>query len=157
MKDLEGMLKRLKQKIDKVDKRIQQNNGINCGWNSKDHSLFVKLVNKNQELEFGDDFISDLVVLVPQISVDEIQEHIESYKKWKALEKEKKACLQNYKDVKVQIQKKNIELVNKEEEKQNKLRIEKQKEKQSKKIDSEKVKQQIGQWKVKRQTIKELN
>ncbi len=98
-----------------MDKGIQGNNGINCGWNNKDHGNFIKMVVKHGEQWYTEEFMNDCLVVLTHIDQEEVRVHLEKYKVYKDYERDKKFLLNAYKDLKQHLQKAKVALLNREE------------------------------------------
>lgn len=81
--------------LDRVNKLLYDNGGINCGWDNKDHNIFLTIHNKYKNNY--NKLISNIELEFPLLSKEEIQLHIEMHNIREDLLSKRKELLAKYK------------------------------------------------------------
>jgi len=91
---------RIKGELEKVDDRLAQNGGINCGWEPADHKDFLRIRTKHGGKTTTVAFMTELMRAVADLTDDKIFAHIKAYDTYLELSERKKDLLAEYKEAK---------------------------------------------------------
>lgn len=154
--DQDEVLLQLKNRINKINKKLVEFGGRTCKWKDVDHNTFLKLKTKHKNNIESENFFNDCVSNIPIYTEEEIVNHIEAYKEYENLELSKKEIILAYNDRKYEIQQNNIqqneeETINVEKNKRTSIKdIQKQRE------ELEKKKASVLSWKAKKKSAEEV-
>lgn len=91
----------LKKKTDEINKEIEENGGLNCGWTSgKDHKEYCLLRVKHKGRTESIPFFEECQIVLPLYSQSEIRSHTNAYNIFMKLDNARKEMLSNYKELK---------------------------------------------------------
>lgn len=80
----------IKSRMDKIDCKILQNGGPNCGWDAPDHKDFLRIRTKYKSGSVTLAFLNDMRRAVPNADEISVREHVRAYQKYIDLTEEKK-------------------------------------------------------------------
>ncbi len=72
----EDELSKIKHEIEQIDHDLQNNGGINCGWDDSDHKDFLRIRTKHNNKTGTVGFMTELMRAVPNIDEDSTREHV---------------------------------------------------------------------------------
>lgn len=91
----------IKEKVEIIDAIIdKQLNGVNLGWQQKEHEDFLKIKNTHNGKIYSYEFLTELANTIPYLPVSEIKNHIKLYDKFSHLFEVKKIMIKKYKELK---------------------------------------------------------
>ena len=85
--------------MDKLDLKILQNGGPNCGWDAPDHKDFLRIRTKFKNGSITLAFLNDMRRAVPNEDEIGVREHVRSHQKYLEYTEEKKDLIVKYKKV----------------------------------------------------------
>ena len=138
-------MKRVKNQIEEITEKIEENGGINCGWRSKDHTKFMEILFRMKNRIDSTPFLDECSIQLALYSEEALQQHITQFKTYKNLEEEKKEVMEIYKKLKKEV--KFIESVYKNEEVQKVEAKSRKKVPQRTEEERAKQKEKLEKWK----------
>lgn len=143
----QDLAKKFKEQIDKITFEMDKLGGAAMGWDAEDHQTFLKVRTKHKNNVDKIAFLNDCITSLPFLGEEQIEEHIEKFKRYLTLEEEKKKLTREYRENK-ENEKKNIiesirqEDLRREEAKKNSTLLAKTKE------ERDKNKEKLKEWKA---------
>lgn len=89
----ESQLNKIKLHLDRIDGQLQENGGLNCGWEAADHKDYLRLRTKHNGKTMTVAFMTEIMRCVPGLNDDLIREHIARHDKLLELLDRKKELL----------------------------------------------------------------
>ena len=149
-------MREMKAEIADLNKAIEANGGLNCGWaSSKDHSEYCKARLRVQGRTEATPFFSECQIVLPLYSQEALRQHTQAYNSFLKLDARRKEVLAEYKAAKDQ--KRKLEAMHRAELLAHQER-EKREDPEKLKIEQQRKKELIERWKqekVTRQVIDE--
>jgi hypothetical protein len=93
----------VKEEIDKIDLKLVNNGGVNCGWDGADHKDFLRIRMKYSQKNVSMAFVNELRRTIANCDDFECRAHIAAYNKYLELIEEKKELIQKYKEAREQM------------------------------------------------------
>ena len=88
---------RVKERMNQITERIRRNGGVNCGWAGDEHSKFMEIYFKMKGRVDSVPFMDEVTLELPLKAESEVMEHIQIYKMYVNMDKEKKELMESYK------------------------------------------------------------
>ena len=149
-RELIEKMNQVKVSVAETNNMIEMNGGLNCGWSSsKDHSEYCKVRIRYAGRTESYPFFEECQIVLPLYPKDQIIEHTERFNNFQRLDAQRKKYLQEYKNLKDE--KRRLEGVYRQQE----IAAEEEKKKEDpekKRIERERVKEQVARWKQERIT-----
>ena len=88
----------MKTQIDDIDDTLYKNGGLNCGWKSGDHEDYMRIYTKYGQYRLTSlAFYNEILGLIPDMTVEKIDQHTQIYKTYLELTQNKKQLISEYK------------------------------------------------------------
>jgi len=143
------LAKVLKEKIDKINVEIEKLGNVkNLGWENEDHQMFLKIRTKHKNNIDKIAFVNDCITSLPFYGEEDIQEHIQKFKKHLELEEEKKRLTKEYKENKENEKKNMIEMIKQEEMRKEEQERARMANLIKNKEEKEKTKEKLKEWRA---------
>ncbi|EAR95269.1 hypothetical protein TTHERM_00382300 (macronuclear) [Tetrahymena thermophila SB210] len=157
IEDMENDLQDLKLNIDKISQQMKNMGDQSLGWLKEDHQDFLRVKSKYKNEINNTKFIEECVNVIPVHDKEEIEEHIQLYLQYSALDQEKKDVLKRYKLIKDQKTQLEEELKSKKVKIQEEVLIQRKLKKTREQIMEERLKQKdkIMVWKQNKLSYKD--
>lgn len=97
-------LKKVKYGIGILNQQVEDNGGANCGWPSKDHTKFTEVLFKCKGRIDSIPFMEQCSIHLAIYSEEAVRQHISIYKTYKQIEQSKRDKMDEYKQLKNEIQ-----------------------------------------------------
>ena len=153
---IEQILEQYKARMEKVDQRIAQGGGRNCGWSDEDQKEFLRLKIQHKGAIGKQAFLNDCRVVLGFMDDRKILEHIERWRAFEKHDEEKRRLVEQYKELK---ERKKAALAaifaREEEEKCAKEQLTK-KHREEEDKERERKRREVLQWKMRKEAIKEV-
>ncbi|KAL4505879.1 hypothetical protein ABPG72_013640 [Tetrahymena utriculariae] len=157
IEDMENDLQDLKLNIDKISQQMKNMGDQYLGWLKEDHQDFLRVKSKYKNEINNTKFVEECLNVIPVHDKEEIEEHIQLYIKYSALDQEKKDVLKRYKYIKDQKTQLEEDLKSKKVKIQEEVLIQRKLKKTKEQIMEERLKQKdkIMVWKYNKLSYKD--
>ena len=152
----------LRLDIERIEDKIASNGGFHWGWPPSDHEDFLRVKTKHKHKTDTLSFLNEILGLIPDWTIEKIKDHIKIHKEYIELCKEKKECLKKYKQEKIVQRNTKLQTLDnpgirpRTDENNSSLINRSYSSGRSTKVDREKQKAQIQEWKKKKEEATKL-